>query len=49
MTTTKRRYRPGTHNGPSQCIHGKSMKTDDCRACWEFRGWKDKPGDLDGV
>lgn len=31
MTTTK--YRPGTHNGPPTCIHGKSMKVDNCLEC----------------
>lgn len=48
MTTTKKKYRGGTGNGPPTCIHGKSMKTDNCKECWEHRGWKDKPGDLNG-
>ena len=34
-------YRPGTHNGGLQCSHGRSTQTDDCRDCWQDRGWKD--------
>lgn len=34
-------YRSGTHNGPANCAHGKTMKTDNCRRCWEDRGWRD--------
>jgi hypothetical protein len=42
MTTTQsKKYRGGTGNGPGQCIHGKTTKTDNCRECWEARGWKD--------
>lgn len=41
MTTTRKQYRSGTHNGGTRCIHGKPTKTDDCRECWEDRGWKD--------
>lgn len=36
-----RQYRPGTHNGPSHCIHGKPMAQDNCAECWSVRGWKD--------
>jgi hypothetical protein len=34
-------YRPGTHNGPSRCVHGRTTAQDNCRDCWNDRGWKD--------
>jgi hypothetical protein len=34
-------FRRGTHNGPGLCIHGRTMKQDNCADCWDARGWKD--------